>query len=551
MTVSGPAALGLCVACAVAPVGAAEALRAAPAGELHGAHAQYLQQTGTPHDALLRYRGTRAAGGLTHARSLLAAGLLEQAQKTLQALDDQPPATERTRLWFELARAWQQRGAPERALTALDRVVIMIPDDITHRLGGLRGQLQLAAGQPEEAAATLRRWIDDHDDDLVARYNLGVALVRAGRNEEGAGELNEIGRMDADTASARALRDKANLVLAFGFLELGQGATARGLFKRIRLDGPFSDKALLGLGWSELAPDGEPQDLLLLRRIRCLEDPARLLPDSLPVLRRMPRESCGRPRMFRDRDEFQWEDGGETDEERYRRALRPWLELGARNADDVAVQEALMATGHAFQQLAASQRAETAYAEALDRLLPRRRAIRDLLDRLSRSAEVAEPRRSADTAPEARLLQSLDVEAAALPVPLADILARPDVQTIIADMNDLSMNFDRLDRWQQQIAELEQPVQRAVFREVLTSDTLPPRLAQRRDRLRAAAERIQTTRSQLTATLNRHADFLRGQTHRILSRRKAFLDAYLAQIRRGRAALFDTAAAGASEGGAP
>ncbi len=551
MTVRGPAAIGICLACAVAPFGVAQALRAAPAQELHGAHARYLQHTGAPHDALLRYRDTRAAGGLTHARSLLAAGLLYRAQQTLQALDGQPPATERTRLWFELARAWHRRGAPERALAALDRVVIMIPEDISDRLGGLRGQFQLAAGQPEEAAATLRRWIDDHDDDLVARYNLGVALVRAGRNQEGAGELNEIGRMDADTASARALRDKANLVLAFGFLELGQGATARGLFKRIRLDGPFSAKALLGLGWSELAPDGEPQDLVLVRRIRCLEDPARLLPDSLPVLRRMPRESCGRPRMFRDSDEFEWEDGGETAEERYRRALRPWLELGARNADDVAVQEALMATGHAFQQLGANQRAETVYAEALDRLLPRRQAIRNLLDRLSGSATVAEARRSADTAPEARLLEALDVEPTALPIPLADILARPDVQITIADMNDLSKNFDRLDRWQQQISDMEQPVQRAVFRKVLASDSVPPRLAQRRDRLRAAAKHIQTTRTQLTETLNRHADFLRGQTHRILSRRKAFLDAYLAQIRRGRAALFDTAAAGASEGGAP
>ncbi|MDT0634973.1 tetratricopeptide repeat protein [Spectribacter hydrogenoxidans] len=551
MTVWHSAAFGFCLACAAAPVGAAEALRAAPANELHGAHAQYLQQTGASHEVLIHYQETREAQGLARARSLLAAGLLDRVEQILQTLSDQPPATERTRLWFELARARHQRGAPERALAALDRVVLMIPDDIAGRLGGLRGQLQLAAGQPAEAAATLRRWIEDHDNDLTARYNLGVALVRAGRNQEGAGELNEIGRMDAETASARALRDKANLVLAFGFLELGQGATARGLFKRIRLDGPFSDKALLGLGWSELAPDGEPQDLVLMRRIRCLEDPARLLPDSLPVLRRMPRESCGRPRMFRDSDEFQWEDGGDTAEERYRRALRPWLELAERNADDVAVQEALMATGHAFQQLAANQRAETAYAEALDQLLPRRQATQDLLDRLSTSATIAEPRQSADTDPEARLLQALDIQAAALPVPLADILARPGVQTTIADINDLSMNFDRLDHWQQRVAELEQPVQREVFREVLASDTLPPRLAQRRDRLRAAAQRIQATRSQLIATLKQHADFLRGQTHRILSRRKAFLDAYLAQIRRGRATLFDTAAAGASEGGAP
>src|SRR5690606_25185207 len=75
---------------------------------------------------------------------------------------------------------------------------------------------------------------------------------------------------------------------------------------RVRLNGPFSNKALLGVGWS----DAESAD--------------------------------------------------------YRAALAPWLALRERSLLDSAVQESLLAVPYAFAQLGADKQAADHYVDAID-----------------------------------------------------------------------------------------------------------------------------------------------------------------------------------------
>src|SRR5690606_9904366 len=86
-----------------------------------------------------------------------------------------------------------------------------------------------------------------------ARYNLGVALVRLGRTSDGAAMLERVGTMPFDPLdeAGASLRDKANLALGFAWLQAGQAALAKPSLQRVRLSGPFSTKALLGVGWAD------------------------------------------------------------------------------------------------------------------------------------------------------------------------------------------------------------------------------------------------------------------------------------------------------------
>jgi len=49
------------------------------------------------------------------------------------------------------------------------------------------------------------------------------------------------------------MRDKANLALGFAYLQADQAGRARVPLERVRLDGPYSSRALLGDGWARAA----------------------------------------------------------------------------------------------------------------------------------------------------------------------------------------------------------------------------------------------------------------------------------------------------------
>ena len=59
--------------------------------------------------------------------------------------------------------------------------------------------------------------------------------------------------MDAERPELLALKDRANLALGFAYLQANEPAKARVALERVRLNGPYSNKALLGTGWADAA----------------------------------------------------------------------------------------------------------------------------------------------------------------------------------------------------------------------------------------------------------------------------------------------------------
>ena len=238
---------------------------------------------------------------------LLSYGLDREAGRIFQALIDAgAPPSVRDRAWFFLAKIRYQRGYVDEAEYAMGRVRGPLPGDLEDERLVLHAALLMRRKQYGEAILLLRKTRSRSEWAAYARYNLGVALIQAGLRDGGIALLDEIGRGPARGEELTALRDRANVALAYSFLKNGAPARAEPYLERVRLNGLLSNKALLGLGWAHAA----------------LND--------------------------------------------YERALVPWVELANRSMADTAVQESLLAVPYAFGKLGAYRQSLDNYERALD-----------------------------------------------------------------------------------------------------------------------------------------------------------------------------------------
>jgi tetratricopeptide (TPR) repeat protein len=211
------------------------------------------------------------------------------------------------RAWFFLAKIWQQRGYLPEAEAALARILGELPEELEPERQMLHAQVLMEQGRFADALAALEAWRRPGDAWVgYAKFNIGVSLVRLGQVEAGARVLDEVGQLDPENPALDALRDKANVALGYAWLQAARPVEAKPSLQRVRLNGPFSNKALLGVGWS----DAEGAD--------------------------------------------------------YRAALAPWLALRERSLLDSAVQESLLAVPYAFAQLGADKQAADHYVDAIE-----------------------------------------------------------------------------------------------------------------------------------------------------------------------------------------
>ena len=212
----------------------------------------------------------------------------------------------RDRTWFFLAKIWHQRGYLAESQRALDNIETELPEPLEEERHMLQAQLLIENRKHEQAIALLSDWRGNDTWASYAKFNLGVAMVRSGQVNSAAGILNQLGKIDPLNEEQSSLRDKANLALGYAYLQDGQPLAAKTPLQRVRLDGPFSNKALLGVGWADAEIDN------------------------------------------------------------YRRALVPWMELRNRDLLDPAVQESMLAIPYAMAKLDAISQAADHYLNAIE-----------------------------------------------------------------------------------------------------------------------------------------------------------------------------------------
>lgn len=136
---------------------------------------------------------------------------------------------------------------------------------------------------------------------MYATYNMGVAHIRANQPEEGVRLLETVMALPVSDHETNALKDRAALAIGYSYLQAKNPDKARDALVNVRLEGPFSNSAMLALGYAHYLRND------------------------------------------------------------YKRALSFWLELMTRNAADSSVQEAMLLAPRAYESLQANQQAFFGY----------------------------------------------------------------------------------------------------------------------------------------------------------------------------------------------
>ena len=318
----------------------------------------------------------------------LALGMHNEAGDRFQALlTDDVPTGVRNRAWFYLAQVWYARGYLDKAEEALRRVNGRMSPELEAQKEHLFANVLMHQGHFDEAIRLLTVWRGSQAWSAYARFNLGVALVRQGRMADADAFLTAVGTMYAESPEMLALKDRANLALGFAYLQANEPAKARPALERVRLNGPYSNKALLGTGWA-----------------------AASLGD-------------------------------------YQGALAPWMELRKRNVLDAAVQESYLAVPYAFGKLNANGQSVEYYESAVESFAAENGRLDDTIARIRNGNLLDEVLASAKDARYGWFWQLKNVPNAPESRYLYTVLAGHDFQEGLKNFRDLVFMGHTLDRW--------------------------------------------------------------------------------------------------------
>ena len=184
---------------------------------------------------------------------LLSYGLDAEAQAIFQGLiGNHASPSAQARAWYYLARIRFERGAYEEALEDVTRIVAPLPPDLDDDRRILHGNLLLALDRRQEAVATLQGLAaGGATGSFYQNYNLAVALQRVGRDEDSRSLFERLGLQPAADDQQKDVRDRANLSAGLWSLRQQRFQEARRTLERVRLEGPFSNRALLAYGWAD------------------------------------------------------------------------------------------------------------------------------------------------------------------------------------------------------------------------------------------------------------------------------------------------------------
>lgn len=299
---------------------------------------QYFQST----NQILMYKATGLFDDRNAAIDLLLGDLYtalkmpEQAETVFSRLLNQNVLTStRNEVWLRKARLYYREGQYEKAIAILSAPPTNLSREIDVERRLMLANMLMEAGQFDRAQVELAPVQTESVLALYARFNLGVALLRSGKADTGLPLLQRVVQNAIGDQERLAIRDRAALAMAFYYLQNKQPDPARDVLGAIRLDGPYSNQALLALGYAHYAKGD------------------------------------------------------------YKRSLVPWLELMQRNPADPVVQEAMLLAPRSYEELRAHQQAAVGYRYAGDKLRQQLKTLEkvavqiqgsDWLDQLSGAA---------------------------------------------------------------------------------------------------------------------------------------------------------------------
>lgn len=327
-------------------------------------------------------------------------GLYSDAEDYLSLMASS--ATDRKKLnaaRFYLARTYYKDGHYKKAWNQLSRIEGDVPDKIRGELDYLKIVLLLKSGDLKQTEGIYHEIKKDDYWYSYASYNLGAAYIRNGDLKTGVSMLQSLGAKEYVSDELLSLVDKANTALGYYFLDRQQSVQAVSYFQKVRLQGAFSNKAMLGLGWAY------------------------------------------------------------SQQEDFDRALVPWINLSRKGIDDVTVQEGILASSFALQRVHALQQALDNYENAISIYELLKENIAQTIVKVRQgevSAALFSDEDLSDAAISDRLLTILQKEQGAL---LGKVLQEESFQKAFREYRDLRYLENKLELWKRQL----KPFQTAKF----------------------------------------------------------------------------------------
>jgi Tfp pilus assembly protein PilF len=318
----------------------------------------------------------------------LALGMHNEAGTRFESvLNQDVPTGVRNRAWYYLAQVWYARGYLDKAEEALRKINGKLSPELEAEKTHLFANVLMHQGKFDDAIHLLTLWRGSDDWTAYAKFNLGVALVREHRLSDADPFLTAVGGFESERNELLALKDRANLALGYAYLQANDPAKARVGLERVRLNGPYSNKALLGLGYA----DAQLGD--------------------------------------------------------FKGALNPWLELRNRNLLDAAVQESFIAVPYAFAQLGANSQSAEYYEGAVESYDKENATLDTAIDRIRQGSLLNDLLASETDSRHGWFWQLKNVPQAPESRYLYTILAGHDFQEGLKNYRDLVFMGRTLDRW--------------------------------------------------------------------------------------------------------
>lgn len=389
------------------------------------------------------------------AENYLAFGMRDRAQaiyRQLERTTDDKLMLGRAQL--RIAEFEYERGYWAEARATLQRVRENLPQELLEDWQDLLARVLLAERRYGDAAEALTELDNSDRQSPYTRYNLAVALINDGRAPQGLTVLDRVGRLVPADLEELALRDRANLSLGWHFLQAQQGGTAKPPLSRVRFEGPFSNRALLGLGWAELAPQGERVSKATVGDE--VPDPSPFT--SFSTLGALLRPGFVEEDIFKRAGmrSFRLSKASKEEEDALARALVPWVELISRDPMDTAVQEAWLAIPFTLDRLGAYTQALQYYERAIE-----------VLEQAHRRMETAKVSIRQGRMVETIVRREIDSEAGwhwkLLDLPdapetyfLQQLLAEHRYQEVLKNYRDTRMMLHSLEAWAPRLSTAEQ-----------------------------------------------------------------------------------------------
>ncbi|WP_444905167.1 hypothetical protein ACJJIU_10900 [Microbulbifer sp. CnH-101-E] len=296
---------------------------------------------------------------------------------------------------YRLAKIHYHKQQPLNALHALEMIEGKVPLRVRAEEQFLRARVFMELGRLEEAVELLKDLKGEESLEGFVEFNLGIAQLKSGEEARGVLELTALGKRHSGDPADQALYDKTNLLLGSHLMEAGELQLARPYFDRVNLEGPFSNRALLGAGWVEARAG------------------------------------------------------------RFDRALVPWRILQNRKGTNESVQEVMLAVPYAYGKLDVHSTAAIHYGRALDAFGREIDTLTASINSIRQGKFLEALRRKEATQVQNWVVALRNLPEAPETHYLLDLMASNDYQEFLRNYRDLNDLYERNKEWLKSLAAFE------------------------------------------------------------------------------------------------